>query len=272
MNTKLALVLALVFGFIAAIAVKSWLTEEKNRQAEIVEEVGILAAIKRLPKGSVLKTSDCKQLPIAKAGVTAGMIPYAERLRFADRVVNREIDSGAPIFEDFLENVNKAASLARTAVQPDRRAVTLQVDQVSGVAGLIRPGDYVDVIGTFIDERPATARNVAAERITKTIYLLQAGRVLAIDSKVVSADVQTEGRSGSRISYRTVTLEVRPEDALRLISAEHAGKLQLLLRNPGEANLINGIQEIRENGTITRQKPTEYWNIAEEVFGTTANR
>jgi len=257
MNTKMALVLALVFGFIAAIAVRSWLNEEGLRQRAAAEPLGILSAGKRLAKGGVLKAEDCKMLLVPKNLIATGMIPYSERYRFTERVLNREIDANKPIFEDFLENVNKTDSLARLAVQPDRRAVTLQVDQVSGVAGLIRPGDYVDVIGTFIDENDKT------RRITKTVYLLQAGRVMAIDNKVIAGDA---GQNTSRGGYRTVTLEVRPEDALRLISASHTGSLQLILRNPSEGRLIEGIEEIKESGgAVSRQKATDYWDVSQEL-------
>ena len=276
MNTKLALVLAIVFGFIAAIAVKSWITDESIRQKNEAEPLGILVASTRLPKGSTLKLSSCKIGYIPKNYVTSGMIPFTERLRFADQIVNRDVDPNSPIFEDFLDNLGKTASLSRIAVQPDRRAVTLQVDQVSGVAGLVRPGDYVDVIGTFVEERPAEApagnnrnapRAEGAVRVTKTVYLLQAARVLAIDNKIVSADVQAG--ANARVNYRTVTLEVRPEDALRLISANHAGNLQLLLRNPGEVNLVPGLEEVKEGNAVVRQKPTEFWDVTKEVFNTT---
>lgn len=273
MNTKLALVLAVVCGFIAVIAVKSWITDEDLRQKSEAEPVGILVANRRLPKGTTLKMEHCKQGLIPKNYVTSGMIPFPERLRFADQIVNRDLDPDRPIFEDFLDNAGKTASLARIAVQPDRRAVTLQVDQVSGVAGLVRPGDYVDVIGTFVEERPATAadgraaQNSGEIRVTKTVYLLQAARVLAIDNKIVTADVQAG--ASSRINYRTVTLEVRPEDALRLISANHAGNLQLILRNPGEVNLVPGLEEVKQGNNTVRMKPTVYWDITREVFGTT---
>lgn len=265
MNTKLALLMALVFGFIAAIAVRSWLTEEEVRQRTEAEPLAFLAAARRLPKGEILKAQDCKQIFVPQKFVTSGMIPFIEHPRYLGRVLNRELEPDRPIFEDFLDSATRTTSIARTAVQPNRRAVTIQVDQVSGVAGLIRPGDYVDVIGTFIDDRDKV------RRITKTVYLLQAARVMAIDNRILTADVGqlTAARTGS---YRTVTLEVRPEDAMRLISANHTGNLQLILRNPAEASLAQGVIEVQENGDATQQRATEYWDITEEIFDISNNK
>lgn len=259
MNTKLALVLAITLGFIAAIGVHMWIKTEKIRQLDEAEPLSILSTRQKVKRGTVLKEKNCRAILIPKNFVTRGMIPYNERYRFYDKTANRDLDPGRPIFEDFLTNVKDRSSLARIAVQEGRRAVTIRVDNVSGVAGLIRPGDYVDVVLT--GGRDANM-NSQTRRVhdSKSYYLVQAARVLAIDNQIVKAD---ESRFDRRM-YRTVTVELKPDDALRLINAQNNRtgiRLQLMLRNPAETAVTEGVQ-VEQDAT---QRPTKYWDISNEL-------
>ena len=148
MNTKLALVLSVTLGAIAAIGVYSWMNEQKIEHMQKTDPVQILSVRNKVNRGEPLKSRDCMPVMIPKDYVVQGMIPYVERYRFFGKTASRDLDPKRPVFEEFMTNVKKEASLARLAVQPGMRAVTIRVDNVAGVAGLIRPGDYVDVVLT----------------------------------------------------------------------------------------------------------------------------
>lgn len=266
MNTKLAFVLAIVLGVIAAIGMKSIVKKDKEARAAAVEPVAILAADKKIRKGAVLSGQDCKRNYLPKKYVIRGMIPFNERRRFYGKVVNVDLSAGSTIFESQLESSNAESSSARTAVKEGMRAVTLHVDQVSGVAGLIKPGDYVDVAGTFdVNELVTNSdspQGRAVTRKTKTVYLLQAIKVLALDNRISGA---VTGKVRRGIPYRTVTLQVLPEDALRLINAKNQGRVQLILRNPTEAEIVRGVSEVKSGKNTLRMQPTLNWDIRNEV-------
>jgi pilus assembly protein CpaB len=100
-------------------------------------------------------------------------------------------------------------------VAKDKRAVTVRVDDVVGVAGFLVPGNHVDVVATRKDEHQV----VTAETILSDI------KVLAVDQSIAA-------NSNEPVVVRAVTLEVTPDDGEILLKWKAAGSIQLALRNP----------------------------------------
>jgi pilus assembly protein CpaB len=102
-------------------------------------------------------------------------------------------------------------------INPGKRAMAIRVNDVSGVAGFITPGDHVDIVMT---------RHVGKKIHAHTI--LQNVQIRGVDQ------VADEDRDKPEV-VRTVTVEVDPEDAQKLALAQQAGKLSLTLRNTDSA-------------------------------------
>jgi pilus assembly protein CpaB len=125
---------------------------------------------------------------------------------------------------------------------PDTRAVTVGVDMVSGTAGLIWPGDRVDLILTQTIDRPtvSSGHRFAAETVLSNV------RVIAIDQQLVQG---ASPDTAEAKPARTVTLEVAATEAERVAVAERLGRLSLVVRSadqtaaprpglPGEAAAV----------------------------------
>jgi pilus assembly protein CpaB len=102
------------------------------------------------------------------------------------------------------------------------RAVSVAIDKIKGISGLVQPGDYVDVIA-----QPARAG--AAPPVASTI--LRGVRVLAIGPDLESASATP---SPEEQNAATVTLEVTPKQADLLVMADLNTTLRLALRSPKE--------------------------------------
>jgi pilus assembly protein CpaB len=100
------------------------------------------------------------------------------------------------------------------------RAVTVGVDAVSGLAGLVWPGDRVDLILTQSQDgtNVPPARRVSGETVLHDV------RVLAIDRQLMQG---ATSESPETQAVRTVTLEVAPPDAERVAVAARLGHLSL---------------------------------------------
>ena len=103
-----------------------------------------------------------------------------------------------------------------------RRAMTFEVDTVNSVSGMLRPGDRIDLM---LSQRSS---GDSQEEITRT--LLSNMVVLATDQNLRRRDEKT----GQEHSFSTVTLDLSPQDAQRLIVAKQAGRLTALLRHPDD--------------------------------------
>jgi pilus assembly protein CpaB len=107
---------------------------------------------------------------------------------------------------------------------PGKRATSVGVDSVSGTAGLIWPGDHVDLILTqqIDDPNVPIGCRFAGETVLKDV------RVIAIDQQLVQGG--TSSTADTSQQSRTVTLEVSPEDAEKVAVATRLGKLALAVR------------------------------------------
>lgn len=156
---------------------------------------------------------------------------------------------GEPVLRSKLSSVGGGLSVM---VRPSMRAISLQIDQVTGVSGFVLPGDRVDVLVT-IDN--AGGSNVA---VTKTA--LQNAEVLA-------AGTTTEEKNKRTITTQAVTLLVDPTGAETVALGQAQGKIHLVLRNPVDQELVdvrptdtNSIMGTRRSRPVRRRvvsKPAE---------------
>jgi pilus assembly protein CpaB len=133
------------------------------------------------------------------------------------RVALYPISANTPLVNAGLSQLAGADGIPAT-ITPGYRAVSVTINDVSGVAGLIQPGAHVDVLFT----RPGTM----AEAITSTI--LQNVKVLAIGHSVQAG--QAVDPKAPKVPV--ATLVVTPEDAQKLELAKNEGRISLVLRNP----------------------------------------
>ena len=135
-----------------------------------------------------------------------------------------------------------------------KRAVSVKVNEVIGVAGYVLPGTHVDVLAT------ANASNSAEFMTTKLV--LSNVEVLAAGTRL-----EQDSKDAKPVQVTVVTLLVTPEDAERLTLASTEGKIQLALRNPLDLEspetpgirpgiLLGNVQQPRHAATAVRRVTT----------------
>jgi pilus assembly protein CpaB len=128
------------------------------------------------------------------------------------RRARRSIVAGEPIVRNKVSNFGEVT--IADVINPGKRAMAIRVNDVSGVAGFVTPGDRVDVL--------LTRRLDDGEMMTTTV--LQ-------DIVVRGTDQLADEDQDKPNVARTITAEVSPEEAQRLALAQQAGTLSLTLRN-----------------------------------------
>jgi pilus assembly protein CpaB len=118
-------------------------------------------------------------------------------------------------------------------LRPGMRAVSIPIDRVKGVSGMILPGDRVDVIAI----PPATAGGPPPKAVT----ILRGIRVLAVGTNL---EDPTATPSPDEMASATVTLEVNPKQADMLAWADANANLRLALRSPREAIRSEPVEEL----------------------------
>jgi len=115
------------------------------------------------------------------------------------------------------------------AIPQHERAISIAIDNISGVAGYIKAGDRVDIVAT-IDVPMDEQGNENAR--TFSILTLQNIQVLAVGENLELADKKKSAGS------KSLTLAVKVEDSLPLVLASERGNLRLLLRSPVDKSTV----------------------------------
>jgi len=127
---------------------------------------------------------------------------------------------------------NNSNSTLAYAIEPGMRAITIAVDDISGLAGMLKPGNKVDILAQFSVEQNVLNPGSSSDNrmIMYTKMLLQNITVLAVDS-VLTKSGKAAGKDGTA-SYASITLQVTPEQAMKTSFSEYSGKLKVILRSP----------------------------------------
>jgi pilus assembly protein CpaB len=198
---------------------------EAKLPMQALSSASYIVASRPLPAGTLTRDDDFKVVTVRPVDVPEGSIAMGPDVLPGIRgaLVRRYLDAGAPIgFADILRPRDRGFLAA--VLLPGSRAVSIGVDAVSGVAGLIWPGDRVDVILT--QEREGAIATISRRFVSETV-LTDIG-VIAVDQEIVQGAAGTSA-AGGKVA-RTVTLQVDRDQAERLTVAQRLGHLALAIR------------------------------------------
>ena len=237
-QTMIALGVAIVLGIVAVIVANAYLSgrERQIAQAEPQGLVRVAVAAMPLKYGDDITPEKIKFVPYPQASLPPGahrsmaeLLPQGKR-----RVALRPILVNQPLLAADLSGEG-GSSIA--ALLPDgMRATTIRINNVSGVAGFVKPNDTVDVLIT----RAAIGPDGVETGQQVTDVLLQNVRVIAMGASV-------NPNNQKQSSTSSTTLEVTPVDAQKLVLGEKLGALSLVLRKPGEDQNIPDIETVALN-------------------------
>lgn len=209
---------ASTIGILAALAARSYL----STQIAAIEARGKSKTVPLIVAKRELKRGD--RLSSETVAVREIPVDYAQSSAIApdnfDRVDGQPlaypVHAGEMILWGVLEGKKVPTFSAR--VEAGHRAMTVSVDEINSISGLLEPGDLIDLLVT-IDQK--------GSRLTRP--LLQNVQVMATGQRVVDSP-----REGERRHYSTVTIDITPAQAQQVILARDAGKITALLRNPDD--------------------------------------
>ncbi len=197
-------------------------------------DVRVLVVAHNIAAGSMLKPEDVIVHAVSATeavGAIGADSPDAIR-SLAGSMTKHALANGQAIRDEDIVRPTDHGFMA-AALQAGMRAITIGVDATSGSAGLVWPGDRVDLTltQTLTDPALPPGRRISAETILTNV------RVIAIDQQLVQGASPGPGASQNR----TVTLECKPEDVQRVSVAMRLGRLSLSVRavTPDETNGSN---------------------------------
>jgi pilus assembly protein CpaB len=211
-RTTLLLGFSIVLSAAAAFVANTWIQKELNQEASIKDsmETVIIASVK-IPYGLEIDETHVKTKTVPKGTSPSGA--FTEMESVVGTVSRTEIYPGEVIIKDRVVAHGGGSTLA-AMISPNKRAITVRVNDVVGVAGFLLPGNRVDIIST---------RKKGKKIVSNTI--LRNIKVLAVDQTAATD-------KNEPIVVRSVTMEMSSSETEDVTAATKQGSLQLTLRNP----------------------------------------
>jgi pilus assembly protein CpaB len=217
----LLLVAALGFGGLGVVAARGYidanLSEERARLAERGRTVGVIVARDPLQAGERVEADTMAVREVPARLVDPSMIPAEDFERVQGRRIRLPMADGEPLRLTGLVDDDGAFS---ARVGHGIRAMTIEVDEVNSLSGMLRPGDRIDLLLTL--NSSADARGPVAAPLMQDLNVLATGSSVRTDPGIGS------GAPG----FRAITVEVTPLQAQKLVLAQRSGRLTALLRHP----------------------------------------
>lgn len=217
-RNKVMFVLALVFAGLAAWLANTWV----QRQANLVDQAGenanttlVVVAASDIAYGQKIESLHLRRVAWPNEALPDGWLGTLEELE--GMVSKRQISAGEVVSKNRVVKHLEGSKLS-ALIGKNRRAMTVRVDDVVGVAGFLLPGNRVDIYG--VRKNPKTRK-------------VKVNTVLS-DVNVLAVDQDANRKEGGPKVVRAVTLEVTSRQAKKLVKAMHEGKIQLALRNPAD--------------------------------------
>ena len=242
---KLILIGGVVLGVVAILMTKMYLDQQRQEAQEQAkkslakmqaDQTVVMVAKQDIPAGSVIEAN------MLDSSIVPNRFIQPQAVTSIDRVLG--MISLAPISKGeqiVLSKLSKArregaggGSLAGNT-PAGKRAISIAVDSISSVSGMVRPGDYVDVIATL--QIPVQGQDGQISSQVAVVPLFQNVLVLAVGQDTGSAGKGSRYEDKEASSGGLITLALGPQEANLIAFVQEQGKMRLTLRSPADANV-----------------------------------
>jgi pilus assembly protein CpaB len=219
MNKNISLVVliaGIIVALLAGVATFTWLQKRTAVETPGLATQPVVVAAADLSWGKILDATNVKKVDFLKASLPQGY--FSEPSAVEGRTLLYPVRAGEPLFETQLAPTSVKTGGVSAIISPNKRAMAVKVDKVSGVSGFISPGSHVDVLVTI-------------EGFTKTV--LENVLILTVGQQMEAA-----GKQEKATPVDVITMELTSEETEKLALAASEGRIMLALRNPTDTDSI----------------------------------
>ncbi|MEK7308256.1 MAG: Flp pilus assembly protein CpaB [Nitrospirota bacterium] len=217
---------------------KKIIQEEKRRELADIQanQAAVLVSRQDIPEGTVIAPEMLETAVVPNRFIQPQAVTSLDRI--AGMTTIAFISKGEQISLTKLTSGKKSGGGDLSGVTPSgKRAISIVVDNIASLSGMIKPGDYVDVLATIqVPEKGADGQVTAQMAV---VPLFQNILVLAVGSNTGGM----ESGSGSRYAEKSssdnslITLALGPQEANLIAFVQEQGKVRLVMRSLADAKV-----------------------------------
>lgn len=239
---KMFLIGGIVFGILAVFMLNSYIQQQRQTVEEEAKrevrgnQTAVLVAKQDLSKGMFIDANMLSSEIVPNQYLQPQAVTSLDRIN--GMITVAQISKGEQITLNKLAYARQQESLA-SAIPIGKRAITVNVDNISSLLGMIKPGDYVDVISLV----PVPMQTPEGKQVTQVgvIPLFQNVLVLAVGQDTgAPGEGKSEGRNKKeerKEASPLITLALNPQEANIIAFVQEQGKIRLSLRSPGDSQI-----------------------------------
>jgi pilus assembly protein CpaB len=248
LKTWLPLCLALVLGLGAAMFARNMIAKNKGEGAAQGNLTQVVVAKQAIGAGEALTPDNCLMGSVGLDSIPDGSFRSMNELK--DRVAQVQMGRGQAITENLLAATGTGTGL-QVHVKPGMRAITIEVNEFSGVGGMLLPGCHVDLLATVQGEQ-------GGEMVARTI--VQNVEILAVGQRMVQ---QPDKKGDEPQVFRSVTMLATPTEAEAIELAANSGRPRLVLRSgiDKELAVTPGVTSSNLRGNSVRKTEPAYSSV-----------
>ena len=247
---KLILISGVVLGIVAIVMTKMYLdqqqqaVQEKARKAIAnmqANQAAVLVAKQDIPEGSAIDPEMLDTAVVPNQFIQPQAVTSLDRI--AGMITVAPISKGEQISLSKLSSNKKSGGGDLSGVTPSgKRAISIVVDNIASLSGMIKPGDYVDVLATIqIPEQgadgQATSQMAVVPLFQNILVLAVGGNTGGTSSGGGSRYAEKEASSGGGDGNSLITLALGPQEANLIAFVQEQGKIRLVMRSPADAKI-----------------------------------
>lgn len=234
MSNKKVLLVAMVLALITALSINLYLNKVK-KDIQNVKLTKVVVAAKDIKARTELDLTmlQVKEIPEELAHPNA----FQATKDLVGKISTTEIMAGEQLVSARVIDAKSTERGLGYSVPKGKRAISVAVDDVVGVSGLIKPGDRVDVLATMdVESGAVNPVDGTSKKVTFTKVILQDIEVMAVNQNLT--EIINDVEKDQSVEQKTITLAVTLEEAQPLTMATERGKIRMVLRSPVEKEQV----------------------------------
>lgn len=252
---KRALFIALVIGIIG-LGLLVLYQRRFEVEASGGEKIRLLMAVKRIERGKPITEDVIAVREIPLAYVDDRAIRETEKNKILGLKVGATVREQQLLLWSDLQANDERKDLS-TLVLPGYRAVSIRAARDDASISMIRPGDYVDVIGVLGGSGAPGATGDAKN----AVVLLQRVLVLAVGADTSADHSAKDEKKGFAAADSVLTLSLTLTEAQIIALAADRGRLAVVVRHPDDQQRTSGIVDVNLHQIVTPEERAKLRNV-----------
>jgi len=250
---KTPLIVAGILGVMAALLAYQTIKSKENQLASRWNLTPVVVASQDIEEGSALSYEMLAKMDVPIEFAGPSLVKPEQIEKIIDQNVMVPLQRGDPVMWSHFFSPGTVERLS-DIVNSHGRAISLDIAGSQAVAGWLRPGDHVDILGTFQDTKDSQM---------VTVTMLQ--NVVVLATGTISGNTPVEPKDKVSSEYASVTLMVLPEEAEILTLAAELGSLRLTLRNTSDMGRMDRRGKATQHTLLTGERMKEIQKLRDSL-------